>query len=53
MVKKESGGWRMCVDFTNLNVAYKTDNYPLLSIDKHIDKSARYKLLSFMECIWI
>ena len=30
MVKKVSGKWRMCVDFTNLNRACPKDNFPLL-----------------------
>ena len=33
MVKKASGGWRMCVDFTDLNKACSKDSFPLLSID--------------------
>lgn len=39
MVKKESGGWRMCTDLTNLNVACPKDSYLLPSIDSLIDKS--------------
>jgi len=29
MVKKASGKWWMCVDFTNLKKACPKDNYPL------------------------
>ncbi|GJT38715.1 hypothetical protein Tco_0938580 [Tanacetum coccineum] len=33
MVKKSDGGWRMCVDFTNINNACPKDCYPLRAID--------------------
>ncbi|GJU74873.1 hypothetical protein Tco_1266278 [Tanacetum coccineum] len=33
MVKKSNRGWRMCVDFTNINKACPKDCYPLPEID--------------------
>ncbi|GKA10943.1 hypothetical protein Tco_0690376 [Tanacetum coccineum] len=33
MVKKSDGGWRMCVDFTDINKAFPKDCYPLPKID--------------------
>ncbi|GJX01941.1 hypothetical protein Tco_0185854 [Tanacetum coccineum] len=33
MVKKHDGGWRMCVDFKDLNKACPKDGYPLPKID--------------------
>jgi len=39
----------MCVDYTNLNRACPKDAYPLPNIDKLVDNSYGYKLLSFME----
>ncbi|GKC96988.1 retrotransposon protein, putative, ty3-gypsy subclass [Tanacetum coccineum] len=33
MVKKSDGGWRMCVDFTDINKACPKDCYPLPEID--------------------
>ena len=49
MVRKNSGKWRMCVDFTDLNRACPKDNYPLPRIDTLVDSTARHELLSFMD----
>ena len=49
MVKKASGKWRMCVDFTDLNRACPKDNFPLPSIDRLVDASAGHYVLSFMD----
>ena len=49
MVKKSTGKWRMCVDFTNLNKACPKDSYPLPRIDQLVDSTAGHKLLSFMD----
>jgi len=49
MVKKANGKWRMCVDFTNLNLACPKDSYPLPNIDVLVDRVSGYGLLSFMD----
>ena len=49
MVRKNSGKWRMCVDFTDLNRACSKDSYPLPRIDTLVDSTARHELLSFMD----
>lgn len=49
MVRKPSGEWRMCVDFTNLNLACPKDRHPLPSIDSLVDRSSGNKILSFMD----
>ena len=49
MVKKASGEWRMCVDFTDLNKACPKDNYPFPRVDVLVDSTARHQLLSFMD----
>ena len=49
IVKKASGKWQMCVDFTDLNKACPKDSYPLLRVDVLVDLTARHQLLSFMD----
>lgn len=39
----------MCVDFTDLNKAYPKDPYPLPHIDRLINNSSGFTLLSFMD----
>jgi len=49
MVKKSSGKWRMCTDYTDLNKVCPKDSYPLPSIDQLVDNASGYDLLSFMD----
>ncbi|GAU10320.1 hypothetical protein TSUD_422670, partial [Trifolium subterraneum] len=49
LVKKSNGKWRTCVDYTDLNRACPKDAYPLPNIDKLVDNSSGFKLLSFMD----
>ena len=49
IVPKANGKWRMCVDFTDLNKACPKDSYPLPRIDKLVDETSGYELLSFMD----
>ncbi|XP_021851068.2 uncharacterized protein [Spinacia oleracea] len=49
MVKKPSGSWRMCVDFTNLNRACPKYFYPLPRIDRLVDSTSGHALLSFLD----
>ncbi|GAU47643.1 hypothetical protein TSUD_238620 [Trifolium subterraneum] len=49
LVKKSNEKWRMCVDYTDLNRACPKDAYPLPNIDKLVDNSSGFKLLSIMD----
>ena len=40
MVKKASGKWRICVDFTDINKACPKDSYPLPRVDVLVDSTA-------------
>jgi hypothetical protein len=49
LVKKSSGKWRMCVDFTDLNRACPKDSFPLPRMDVLIESTSGHELLSFMD----
>ena len=49
MVKKASGKWRMCTDFTDLNKACPKDTYPLPNIDRLVDEASGHNFLSFLD----
>ena len=42
-VKKKDGGWRMCVDFRNVNAVTKHDAYPLPRINVLLQKLGKAK----------
>ncbi|KAJ0715809.1 putative nucleotidyltransferase, Ribonuclease H [Helianthus annuus] len=50
MVQKHSGGWRMCVDFKDLNKACPRDCYALPEKDKKVDSLASFRWKCFLDC---
>lgn len=49
IVRKADTGWRLCIDFTNLNKACPKDRYLHPSVDRLVDQSSICELLSFMD----
>ncbi|GKB09538.1 reverse transcriptase domain-containing protein [Tanacetum coccineum] len=49
MIKKSDGGWRMCIDFTNINKACPKDCYPLPEIDWKVESLSRFRLKCFLD----
>ncbi|RDX70824.1 hypothetical protein CR513_49890, partial [Mucuna pruriens] len=42
MVKKPSGKWRMCTDYTDLNNVCPKDLYPLPNVDRRVNGASDY-----------
>ena len=42
-------GWRVCVDYTDLNEACPKDSFPLASIDQIVDAAAGHEIISFLD----
>ncbi|GKE95737.1 reverse transcriptase domain-containing protein [Tanacetum coccineum] len=49
MVKKHDDGWRMCVDFKELNKACPKDGYPLPEIDWKVESLCGYSFKCFLD----
>ncbi|GKV37206.1 hypothetical protein SLEP1_g45263 [Rubroshorea leprosula] len=49
LVKKPSGKWRMCIDFTNLNEACPKDPHPLPNVEKLVERAVGHERMSFLD----
>ena len=49
VVKKKSGKWEVCVDFTDLNKACPKDPFPMPKIDQLVDATVGHPQMSFLD----
>ena len=49
VVKKKTGKWRVCVDFTDLNKACPKDPFPMPRIDQLVDATIGHPQMSFLD----
>ena len=49
LVPKKDGKVKMCMDFKDLNKAFRKDDFPLPHIDVLVDSTADSTLMSFMD----
>lgn len=49
IVPKKGGKWRVCVDYSELNIATRKDHFPLPFIDQVLDSLAGKKYFSFLD----
>ena len=49
VVKKKTGKWQVCVDFTDLNKAFPKDPFPMPKIDQLVDATVGHSQMRFLD----
>ena len=49
VVKKKTGKWQVCVDFTDLNKVCPKDPFPMPRIDQLVDATVGHPWMSFLD----
>ena len=49
VVQKKNNKWRICVDYMDLNKAFRKDPFPLPHIESKIEATAGHEFLTFMD----
>jgi len=49
MVKKANSKWRICTDYTDMNRACSKDTYHLPNINRLVDGTSGFQVLSFLD----
>jgi hypothetical protein len=50
LIPKKIGQWKMCINYTDLNIHYPKDPFPLPRIDRVVDSTSGSVLLCFLDC---
>jgi hypothetical protein len=50
MVKKKNGKWRICTNFTDLNMCCPKDDFPLARLHQIVDSAAANEMMALLDC---